>query len=122
MKSITITGKLKTSINELKNALSNLLNYEPTIVFNGTNDLNFKFYTSIDSRDGYNEIDIIRILVKHCSNFKLEFNENSYIGGLYTSDPYFIIHRYYTWDGKNLKKCIRDYFGPLCEDVNYLLD
>ena len=122
MKSITITGKLNTSIDELKNELFQLMDYEPSIFYDGTNDLNFKFYTSIDSRGGYNEIDIIRILVKHCSNFKLEFNENSYIGGLYSSSPYFIIHTYYTWDGKKLKRCFRDYFGPLCEDVNFLLD
>ena len=121
MKGITITGKYKTSINELKNALSNLMNYEPTIVFNGSNDPSFKCYTSIDPRDGYNEIDIIRILVKHCTNFKLEFNEDSYIGGSYTCDPYFIISTYYTWDGKNLKRCYKDYFGSTCENVNYLL-
>lgn len=116
MKTLTINGKLKTSIDDFKKALFQLINYEPTL--DSTNDLQFKCYIGINSNDDYDVIDVVRFLVKHCSNFKMEIDENGY----YESDPYFIRSIYYRWDGKNLKKCFKDYFGSLCEDVNFLLD
>ena len=115
---LTINGKLKSSINDFKKAFFQLINYEPTL--DSTNDLEFKCYIGIDSKDDYDVIDVVRFLVKHCSNFKLGIDETSY----YESDrsPYFIRSIYYRWDGKNLKRCFKDYFGSLCEDVNFLLD
>lgn len=120
MKILTINGKLKLKffIDYFKNALIQLINYEPTL--ENINGLKFKCYVGIDSNDDYDIIDVIRILVKYCSNFKLEVDENGY----YERDcsPYFIKSIYYSWDGKNLKICFKDYFGSLCEDVNFLLD
>lgn len=117
MKILTINGKLKTSIDEFKKALFQLVNYEPTL---DVNDLKFKCYIGIDSNDDYDIIDVIRMLVKHCSNFKMEIDENGYYER--SSSPYFIYSLYYSWDGKILKRCFKDYFGSLCEDVNFLLD
>ena len=118
MKILTINGKLKSSIDDFKKVLFQLINYEPTLDI--TNDLKIKCYIGIDSNDDYDIIDVIRVLVKHCSNFKMEVDENNY----YENDcsPYFIRSIYYRWDGKNLKRCFKDYFGTLSEDVNFLLD
>ena len=118
MRILTINGKLKSSIDDFKKSLFQLIKYEPTL--ESTDDLKIKCYIGIDSNDDYNIIDVIRILVKHYSNFKMEVDENIY----YESDcsPYFIKSIYYSWDGKNLKRCFTDYFGSMCENVNYLLD
>lgn len=111
MKYLTIEGKRKTSINELKNEFLQLMNYEPVISTNGSN---FKCFIIVYSEDDYNAFDVIRILVKHCSNFKVVVDEEVE----YES----FLSVYYYWDGKNLIRCYRDYFGSSCENVNFLLD
>lgn len=111
MKYLTIEGKQKTSINELKNEFLQLMNYEPEISTNGSN---FKCFIIVYSEDNYNAFDVIRILVKHCSNFKVVVDEEVE----YES----FLSVYYYWDGKNLIRCYKDYFGSSCENVNFLLD
>ncbi|MEM1973934.1 MAG: hypothetical protein QXN68_03995 [Thermoplasmata archaeon] len=111
MKYLTIEGKQKTSINELKNELLQLMNYEPEISTNGSN---FKCFIIVYLEDDYNTFDVIRILVKHCSNFKVVVDEEVE----YES----FLSVYYYWDGKNLIRCYKDYFGSSCENVNFLLD
>ena len=117
MEYLTIEGKLKTSINDLKNALYQLLDYEPTIT---TNDYIFKCFIIIYS-NSYNTVDILRILVKHCSKFRVVVEEEvDYESGL--SSPNSFLPVYYYWNGKNLKGCYKDYFGSYYENVNFLLD
>ena len=117
MEYLTIEGKLKTSINELKNAIYQLLNYEPAIT---TNNNIFECFIIIYS-NVYNVIDILRILVKHCSNFRVVVEEEvDYESSLLSPDSFLSV--YYTWDGKNLKSYYKDYFGSSYENVNFLLD
>lgn len=118
MKYLTIEGKSKTSINDLKNAFLQLMNYEPEISTNGSN---FKCFIIVYSEDEYNVFDVIRVLVKHCSNFKVVVDEEIDYES-YFIFPYSFFTVYYNWDGKNLKRCYKDYFGFSCEDVNFLLD
>ena len=118
MKHLTITGKIKTSVEDLKNSLYQKMNYEPTIINDSTNNLNFKGYISISSNDDYTVNDILSILVKHCMKFKLEVDENDYYDSRYTS-PYFIKSTYFTRDGKNLNQRFKDFFGTTDEIVNW---
>ena len=115
---LKVYGKLKSSIDDFKKALSKLISYTPSL--DTTNDLDFKCNIVIDSIADYDVIDVVRFLVKHCSNFEIGVDETNY----YEIDRSSYSKRsiYYHWDGKNLMKCYRDYFGSSCEDVNFLLD
>ena len=114
MTNLIIIGKLKSSIDDFKKALSKLISYVPTLYT--TNDLEFKCYIIIDSIADFDVIDVVRFLTKHCSNFVMEVDERD-CSSYFKRSIY-----YYRWDGKNLKKCFKDYFGSLCEDVNFLLE
>lgn len=120
MKGFTVIGKRKTSTDSLKKSLYNLLDYEPTIISDESNDLNFKCHFYINPKNGYNLIDFIYILKYHCSEFKLEIDDDMYYESI-SSSPYFNVTEYYYWDGKDLKKCYKDYFGSTCVFVNYLI-
>ena len=118
MKYLTIEGKHKTSINDLKNAFFQLMNYEPVISTNGSD---FNCFIILYLENDYNVFDVIRILVKHCSSFRAVVEEEvDYESGL--SSPNSFLSVYYYWDGKNLKGCYMDYFGSYYENVNFLLD
>lgn len=119
MKGLTLTGKRKSSIDILKKVLFNIVDYNPTIILDESNDLNFMCYLYISYKVEYDLIDIIRILINHCSSFKLEIDDDMYYDN--TTSPYYMVTEYYKWDGKDLKKCYKDYFGSTCEIVNYLL-
>ena len=110
MKYLTIEGMRKTSINNLKKAFLQLLDYEPKITTNGSC---FKCFIIVYS-DVYDVFDVIRILVEHCSIFKVVVEEEV--------DYESFLSVYYYWDGKNLIRCYKDYFGSSCENVNFLLD
>lgn len=120
MKYLIIEGNLKTSVNDLENALFELLNYEPAIVTNGTKYRCFIFIYS-DDEDVNNEfkfiISIIRTLVKHCSSFKFVVEEE--IEGSTSSSTFSV---YYYWNGKNLERCYKYYFSTPIVNVDYLLD
>ena len=120
MKGFTLIGKRETSIDFLKKVLYNLLDYEPTIISDESDNLRFKCHFYFNSNDDYNLIDIIRVLKDYCSSFKLEIDDDMYYDN--TTSPYYIVTEYYKWDGKDLKHCFRDYFGSRCENVNYLLN
>lgn len=115
-------GKLKrkTSLETLKNDLYDILEYEPRLNIDIENSLNG--IISIDSKDKYTEYDILRILCNHCSYFKVEIDEVDYYESRFSSQ-YFIITSYYEWNGKNLVKRYRDFFGPTYqkEDYNWIL-
>ena len=119
MKGFTVIGKRKTSTDSLKKSLYKLLDYEPTIISDESNVLKFKCHFYIKPKDDHYLIDIIHTLKNHCSDFKLEIDDVYFDN---TSSPYYMVTEYYSWDGKDLKRCFRDYFGSTCEVVNYLLE
>ncbi len=121
MKGFTVTGKRKTSIDSFKKGLYKLVDYEPTIISDESNDLKFKCHFYIKPKDDNYLIEIIHTLKNHCSYFKLEIDDDMYYESI-SSSPYFNVTEYYKWNGKDLKKCYRDYFGSRCEVVNYLLE
>lgn len=116
---LTFEGKLKgkTSIEELKNALYQKIKYEPRVSTDGTSEFNIKGYISVGSGDNYTENDILRILVKYCSNFKVEVDEDDYYDRSFFS-------LYFIWDGKNLIQRCKDMFGTTdeVEDWNWILE
>ena len=117
MKYLIIEGNLKTSVNDLENALFELLNYEPAMVANGSN---FKCFIFVYSENDFKEfkftIDTIRILVNHCSNFKVVVEEE--ISSLSSSN----FSVYYYWDGNNLERCYKYQFSSPIENINFLIE
>lgn len=117
MKYLIIEGNLKTSVNDLENALFELLNYEPAIVSNGKYFKSFIFvYSENDFQEFKFTIDIIRILIKNCASFKVVVEEE--IGSLSSST----FSVYYYWDGKDLERCYKYQFSSPLENINFLLD
>ena len=115
---LEIKGKLKdkTSIEELKNALHKVLNYEPSRM--KVDDYNnLKGYIGIGSGDNYTENDILRILARHCTNFKVEVDDDGYYDKSFFSS-------YFIWDGKNLIQRVKDMFGTTdeVEDWNWIFE
>ena len=90
-----VRGNLKqtSSIEKLKDDLRQLVKYEPRLTID--DNLNIKGYIAIGSGDDFTEIDILRIMVNHCLNFKIEVDEDDYY------DREFL-YSYFTWDGINL--------------------
>ena len=74
-----VRGNLKesTSIEKLKNDLHQLLKYEPRLSID--DNLNIKGYIAIGSGDDFTEIDILKIMVNHCTNFIIETNEDDFL-------------------------------------------
>ena len=94
------------------------MNYEPEI---STNGFDFNCFIIFYSENDYNVFDVIRVLVKHCFNFRAVVEEEvDYESCL--SSPNSFLSVYYYWDGKNLKGCYMDYFSSYYENVNFLLD
>ena len=82
---LTITrGKLKrnTSIEELNNALQEVINYNPRLSLDIYNSLNGLI--SVDSRNKYIEFDIIRTLTEHTSYFRVVIDEEDYYESMYS--------------------------------------
>ena len=116
---LTITrGELKrnTSIEELNNALQEVINYNPRLSLDIYNSLNGLI--SVDSRNKYIEFDIIRTLTEHTSYFRVVIDEEDYYESMYSSE-YLITTTLYEWNGKDLFKRSIDYYGTTCENENY---
>lgn len=113
---LEIKGKLKTSIEELKNVLQEKMNYEPRINLDDTNELNIKGYIGIGSSDRFDENDILRILTKHCSEFIVNAEEDDFDRSHLFSD--------FIWDGNHLVQHYKTKWGTIdeVEDWNWIID
>lgn len=107
-----IRGNLKqtTSIEKLKNDLRQLLKYEPRLTID--DNLNIKGYISIGSGDNFTESDILKIMVNHCLNFKIEIDEDDFYDREFS-------YSYFTWDGTNLIEHYRNMFSTVNEVENW---
>lgn len=107
-----VRGNLKetTSIEKLKNDLCQLLKYEPRLSID--DNLNIKGYIAIGSGDNFTESDILKIMVNHCTNFKIEIDEDDFFNREF-------FYSYFTWDGINLIEHYKNMFGTIDEIENW---
>ena len=116
---LTITrGELKrnTSIEDLNNALQEVINYNPRLSLDIYNSLNGLII--VDLRNKYIEIDILKTLTKHTSYFRVVIDEENHYETMYSS-KYLITTTLYEWNGKDLYKQSIDYYGTTCEKEKF---
>ena len=108
-------GKLKTSFQELKDELHQLLCYESSRL-NIDDNYNINGYININNDDGFNESDILSIIAKHTIYFKIEAEEDDYTSPDLFSD--------FIWDGNKLIQLYKNSFGSIyeIEDWTWILN
>ena len=120
---LTITrGEIKrnSSIEELNNALQEVINYNPRLSFDIYDNL--KGLISVGSKDNFTEYDVLKVLTKHCSYFRVVIDDDDYYETKYSS-VYLITTTIYEWNGKDLYKQSIDYYGTAWgkEKFNWIL-
>lgn len=97
-----VNGKLRTSVEDLKNDLQRLLDHE-IIQLEVDDNANLRGYISVVNSWCCTENSVLVALSKHCEYFKIEYEE----------DDFFEIFSDFIWDGRNLIRLGKNSSGSI---------
>lgn len=103
-----VNGRLKNSVEELKNELQSLLDHG-IIQLEADDNANLSGYIGVGNSDRGTENGVLSVLAKHCVYFKVEAEDDDF--DFEFSD--------FLWDGRHLIRLYKNDFGAIRAAKNW---